>query len=290
MKDNHKHAYLIIAHNEFEVLQTLLNLIDDVRNDIYIHFDKKVKILPKLTCYFSKLEVLSKRVDVRWGHVSQIESEYALFETALNSGKIYDRYHLISGTHLPLKTQNEIHNFFMANTYREVLNYLPTSKYEIDLKLRHYHFFLRTHKHHNRNIRYLTQKFWHVLLKIQDIFSIKRSWKGEFHKANNWVSLTHNGLSYVLEKKEEVLQKFKWTFCGDEFFIPYLLDNEPKKFIILNCDKILFSKFEKESPAILKITDYDTLIKSSYLFARKFSSTEIELVEHIKNYLLSSKI
>lgn len=38
-----KHAYLIIAHNEFEVLSRLLQALDDVRNDIYIHFDRKLK-------------------------------------------------------------------------------------------------------------------------------------------------------------------------------------------------------------------------------------------------------
>lgn len=38
------HAYLIIAHNEFEVLQKLVGALDDPRNDIYIHFDKKVSV------------------------------------------------------------------------------------------------------------------------------------------------------------------------------------------------------------------------------------------------------
>lgn len=38
-----KHAYLIIAHNEFELLKLLVSQIDDVRNDIYIHIDKKVR-------------------------------------------------------------------------------------------------------------------------------------------------------------------------------------------------------------------------------------------------------
>ena len=37
-----KHAYLIIAHHEFEILKKLVQAIDDERNDIYIHFDKKM--------------------------------------------------------------------------------------------------------------------------------------------------------------------------------------------------------------------------------------------------------
>lgn len=38
-----KHAYLIIAHNDFDILEKLLVLLDDDRNDIFIHIDKKVK-------------------------------------------------------------------------------------------------------------------------------------------------------------------------------------------------------------------------------------------------------
>ena len=36
-----KHAYLIIAHGEYNLLNILVNMIDDVRNDIFIHIDKK---------------------------------------------------------------------------------------------------------------------------------------------------------------------------------------------------------------------------------------------------------
>ena len=38
-----KHAYLIMAHNNPYILKKLLNLIDDKRNDIYLHIDKKSK-------------------------------------------------------------------------------------------------------------------------------------------------------------------------------------------------------------------------------------------------------
>ena len=33
-----KHAYLIIAHNEFKILEKLVHLLDDSRNDIYSSF------------------------------------------------------------------------------------------------------------------------------------------------------------------------------------------------------------------------------------------------------------
>ncbi|RRK09135.1 glycosyl transferase, partial [Lactiplantibacillus garii] len=39
----HKHAYLITAHHQFTLLCRLIKMIDDERNDIYIHIDKKAK-------------------------------------------------------------------------------------------------------------------------------------------------------------------------------------------------------------------------------------------------------
>lgn len=81
-----KHAFLIISHNEFEVLQMLIDRLDSERTDIFVHIDKKVKILPRLHTLQSRLYVLNERIDVRWGHVSQIECELLLFETAMKHG------------------------------------------------------------------------------------------------------------------------------------------------------------------------------------------------------------
>lgn len=37
MNIEYKHAYLIMAHNNFELLRVLVKLLDDKRNDIYIY-------------------------------------------------------------------------------------------------------------------------------------------------------------------------------------------------------------------------------------------------------------
>ena len=42
-----KHAYLIMAHNSIESLKHLLQVIDDERNDIFLHIDKKMQFLNK---------------------------------------------------------------------------------------------------------------------------------------------------------------------------------------------------------------------------------------------------
>ena len=84
---NHRHAYLIMAHNEWQLLNTLLSLIDDERNDIFLHIDKKVKEMPQLyKPLHAKLFFTPKRYDVRWGDVGQVLSEMHLFKTAHDHG------------------------------------------------------------------------------------------------------------------------------------------------------------------------------------------------------------
>ena len=281
-----KHAYLIIAHNEFAVLRVLLELLDDPRNDIYIHVDKKVRSVPELHCKKAGLYILTKRIDVRWGHVSQIEAEYALFDAAYSNAKGYSRYHLISGTHLPLKKQHEIHSFFKKHKNQEIFNYLYTNPYEVNMKLGRYHFFVHAQRYGSAILRKLSKLLWHIALKIQYILKLKRKEPKVSIKANNWLSLTEPALRYVLEHRKEVMRLFKWTFCADEFFVPYLLENAGDKFQMLNDPHLLFNEFAGISPRILGEQDFDFLMHSEYLFARKFSEKEMGLVEKIKKLLL----
>ena len=51
-----KHAYLIMAYNNLDILEKLLKLLDDGRNDIYLYIDKKLKIFD----YTYLKEVLKK--------------------------------------------------------------------------------------------------------------------------------------------------------------------------------------------------------------------------------------
>ena len=106
-----KHAYLIIAHTNFEQLQKLVNILDDERNDIYIHIDKKSQDFETSIIKACHSQVtFVKRTSVNWGGFSQINCELLLLKKAISSSSGYSRYHLISGMDLPIKSQNYIKN------------------------------------------------------------------------------------------------------------------------------------------------------------------------------------
>ena len=119
-----KHAFLIMVHRNDEVLETLLKLLDDERNDIFIHIDAKAALrMEELKRYIKKSGFYqAERVRVNWGGYSQIQAELNLLEAAAGQ-ESYARYHLLSGADLPIKTQDEIHQFFDAHGEKEFVGF-----------------------------------------------------------------------------------------------------------------------------------------------------------------------
>lgn len=46
-----KHAFLVMAHKDDEVLRALMRVLDDERNDIFIHMDAKKADGKKIACW-----------------------------------------------------------------------------------------------------------------------------------------------------------------------------------------------------------------------------------------------
>lgn len=86
-----KSAFLIMAHNNFDMLKLLICALDYKDHDIYVHIDKKCGHInftefESLTNH-SKTICLRERMNVTWGGISQISTELRLFEAAFrNSG------------------------------------------------------------------------------------------------------------------------------------------------------------------------------------------------------------
>lgn len=285
-----KHAYLIIVHHEFEILQKLIYALDDYRNDIYVHFDRKISDIPKMEVSKAGYFVIEERIDVKWGDISQIQSEYVLFEAAIKNG-IYDYYHLLSGVDMPLKSQNEIHTFFEVNKGYEFIGYVQgdISK-EIDRKVRRYHLFPKSYRS-NKRISHTLQRILRALfLRFQFLIGLKRNSDIEFKKGTSWVSITGDLVKYIIKNKDDVMQRYRNTFCADEIFLHTLCWNSEfrnKIYDIHNeergCKRLIGWKNGKIEDWQDK--DYNMLIKNDSLFARKFSSSHPTVVDKILNFV-----
>lgn len=287
-----KHAYLIIAHNEYPVLRALLSMLDDERNDIYLHIDQRAAELYEkihsLQMQRAGLHILSARNKVYWGDLSQVETEYLLLETA-SAKESYSYYHLLSGTDLPIQTQDYIHSFFQINAGKEFVEYWSGNRHQKDLKrkISRYYFFTKHLKRNNSKWHVITAPCHNLALIVQKMVHFHRKQEVEFRKGSQWFSITHNFCLYLLEKKPFVLQRFRYTLCPDEIFVQTLLWNSPFKKNIYNIEdnnigSMRLIDWNRGNPYTWKIQDYTELANSDKLFARKFNSREEELIKLIE--------
>jgi len=93
----------------------------------------------------------------------------------------------------------------------------------------------------------------------------------------------------MLSKKKEVLKKYRFTLCGDEWFVPSTLENSKLKSNILYCDKLLRHSIKRHSAKTWHTGDFNELIRSGCLFARKFGREDMEIVEKILKHIQSMK-
>lgn len=274
-----KHAYLIMAHNNFENLKILLKLIDDERNDIYIHFDKKVTNINieeyKKICLKSNVYCYSE-IEVYWGHESQVLTELFLLEQAIKNK--YEYYHLLSGADLPIKSNDYIYNFFAENKGKEFINFTEKNVNRKTLeRVNKYHFFQKQIAKHKGILKYIFKILELVSIKIQYIFRINRTKKMTIQKGANWFSITDDLARFVISKKEWIHKTFKNTLCADEVFLQTIVENSEykerlyKKLYSDNYDDCMREiDWKRGGPYIYKIDDFEMLMNSNKLWARKF--------------------
>jgi len=270
-----KFAYLILAHDNFKQLQRLLGMLDDSRNDIFVHIDGKVRQLPALKTAKANLYFLDNRVDVRWGTYSQIQAHFELYRESHRMGP-YDFYHLIAGTTLPLKSQDFLHAFFDGFRGASLFRIWPEDAGEIDFKLRRIHFWTRNFQSGNKGARWLTQHFWTANMFVQKKLGVRINRTETFCKSDCWASLSESAVCYLLMHEKDIQKKYRHTFAGDEFYLVSELKKDPG-LTVVDCSKLLYVEFVEgqDHPADLTKEEFVRLQESDFLFARKFSDATV---------------
>ena len=284
-----KHAYLIMAHTQPELLKKLLSMLDDERNDIYLHIDSKAKDYPlqEVTAVVKKSKcILTERTDVKWGSYSQINCEMVLLKEAVKTEHAY--YHLLSGMDLPIKSLDEIFAFFDKYEGLEFIDEdLPQISEAALSRVKYVH------------------KFYGKAGSVKDILGAAAS-KGQklmgvdrtrkyadiiFQKGRNWFSITHGLAKLVVEKEAWVQEVFGQSVCGDELFLQTVARNSEYADKICNQNTmpeipdtryIDWARGTNNNPYVFRESDYEELKNSSALFARKFDlNVDEKIVEKL---------
>lgn len=289
-----KHAYLILAHKNLSQIQNIIDILDSNLNDFYIHIDLKCKEEYKFNSKFSNIKIIRKE-NVVWGDYSIVSSEIYLLDIAIKNDN-YSYFHLLSGEDLPIKDKNYIYNFFEKSGKEFIYftnNKMSSKDYD---RVKYNHFFikkLRSSKKKYINSLYFRLNNFGVML--QKIFHCERVlYFDEYQKGAQWFSITSSFAKYVIENKDLIYKAFNKTLIPDELFLQTLVINSKWKNSIYdytNFDSCIQNMrlidWNRGNPYIFQKEDFEELINSQYLFARKFSiEKDKEIINQLKKRLV----
>lgn len=299
-----KHAYLIIAHKNPRQLIKLIESIDNIRNDIYLHIDKKIihsfnmtKILQAV--HLSSISII-KPINVYWGDVSLIQCEIELIKSALHNGQ-YDYMHLLSGLDFPLHNQQKVHAFFELHKGKEFVHFSGKAYIgKVYIKER------VTHKWHPKWYSFIDNDFFFRLVRKIDLygFFLENLFKGNninshdsnmYYHGSQWFSITDFLAEKLVKCEHQILDRYQHSYCCDEVFL--------QTFIVENglFERLYVPKFNngiestvraidwvRGGPYTFRVNDFEQLIsQENVFFARKIDETIDsklikKLMEHIR--------
>lgn len=298
-----RHAFLIMAHNEPEVLATLLRQTDADGFDVYLHIDTKARELQQRFAHYAphhgRFFLLPHPLDIRWGDISQVDAEMLLLRTAAANGP-YAYYHILSGTDLLLKSPEALREAFAAHPEQEYVNYWSSPSHLRDLrrKTSRYYLFTQHIKDKGSPTHAALSLVRNVVLATQKITRFRRSTpKGiEFRKGGNWASITEAFAQYLLQHEPRFRSRLKYTLCPDEIYKQTLLWSSPLQSHAHDAhseeaEPSTLRKIDwmRGSPYTWQSQDYEELTSSTAVFARKFSSQYIDLVQRIEQHTCTRK-
>lgn len=292
---NHRHAFLIMAHNNWYTFEKIIQLLDAPWNDFYLHIDIKAKGFdkPRIQSLAKKSKIyFTKRHNITWGNESQIKAEMTLFKAAYKNGPYY-YYHFLSGADLPIKSKEHIYDFFEKSDEQFLVCENDYPKYE--WRLAKYMNVFRT-----RLIPQRLQKWLNVVSEIvQYKLGIDRAKELKkkypiLGKERNWCDLRQNAVEALLFAESEIKAFTRFSHCPDEMYKQIILLNSHDKGVgkISNTNiRINYFLEGTDHPTTFTVDDYNELIgaPAHFIYARKFDeSVDIKIIDMLFNSIQSA--
>ncbi|MFC4872876.1 beta-1,6-N-acetylglucosaminyltransferase [Negadavirga shengliensis] len=273
-----KHAVLVLAYKNIHHLSEYIQFLDE---DFlfYIHIDKKSLISKEeQAALFNHKNVvfISRKYKVNWGGVNFLKAMLHLGKEALKNKEV-GYIHSVSGQHFPIKTAFEIKNFFHENAGKEFMEFfrLPTERWA--------HGGLNRVEYYNLYDTFNSKtttgfKAIKLALILQRLLRIKRKPLKDFpvlYGGSAWWSFSAACLAYTVDYAEShpaSMKRLEYTLCAEEMFFQTVIMNSPFKASVVNDNLTLVCwEFRNgNSPATLDNSDFQNLMKSEKLFARRF--------------------
>ena len=285
-------AYLISAHTDAPQLK---RLVDALHCDaqFFVHVDKKsdmsafTSLLQRKNVHFVK-----NRIDVVWGTIRQVEDQMSLIKAVLDFPMQFDRIFFLSGLDYPLWSNEHITTWLEAHPDQEfIAGYcMDTEALPVDQRLLYQvpRPFFDLHclsRRWNERLRVLCRKMkkWTGVRKPLSFAVDGETWR--LYKGADWWCVSQGLLAHIYHvytQKPEIRRYFADSFAPSETLPQTIAFNSPQW-----ASKCILH--EGEYPGLTRLTplhcivydpvikvmdenDYDMLMASGKMFARKFIS------------------
>jgi hypothetical protein len=289
-------AYIVVAHKLPHQLLRLVSRLNTDRTWFFIHIDKKTDALDYQFVAdglrgLSNCQLLPRRV-CHWGDFGDVQAAIDGIHEVIRQRIPADYAILLSGQDYPIKSNRHIERFLSDSCGRSYLSYtlLPSPHWEnggLD-RLERWHFHLRdgyfVFPEKRRFRRRAPELLWSLAVRF---FPVKRKLPRGFKwfGGSAFWCLTRDCIEYIdsfVRENRHFVKFFRYALLPDEIFFQTVLVNSRLKNTIVN-DHLRYIDWTKpNSPAILRKEDFDYLMQSSRLFARKFDdSVDAEVLDMI---------
>jgi hypothetical protein len=285
-----KIAYLILAHNNPLVLKRAIATLSCEDCEFFVHIDKKSSMAKFSGIGGENVHFSETRLPVYWGEFSIVQATLQLLRMALKGPETPNHCVLMSGCDYPLRSARYVREFLATNHGLEFMNLVKvpapgkplsrinTVRFQSDKPVR----------------RFVVR----VLAKLGLAQRDYRKYLGnlEPYSGSQWWGLTREACQYLLDfvqQNQHVVKYFENVFAADEAFFHTILGNSPFKSRIRR--NLVFEDWSgsvahpkmisDEHIALFEARDElrvnDVFGDGESLFARKFSDTNLELLQRI---------
>lgn len=291
-----KIGYLILAHKNATQLERLIKRLYFKDSIIYIHIDKKADISDFTKIIEDKEEVyfVRNRISANWGAFSLVEATINGLKEMLSKNNEIEYISLLSGQDYPIKKNEDIISFFKDRKGKEFIHFAPFPTKELinggmD----------RIEYYYDYDNKIMKKDQYEIEMKL---ISVKRKFiknMNPYH-GSQWWSLTRQCVEYVLnqiDKNREIVNFYRYTRFSDEQLFQTIIMNSKfsKNVVNRNLRHIDWSTVDRSKldwinnpphPKVLSMSDYNSLIKSRNLFARKFDENiDNAIIDMIDSFL-----
>jgi hypothetical protein len=266
-------AYIVLAHKLPNQLVRLVDRLDAPWVTFLVHIDKKTDdgLFRQVAEAFNGRGniYLLKRFKCYWGGFGVVEASLEGLRQIFLHRLQPDYIILLTGQDYPLRSNEYIRSYFER--------FCGTSFIDCDILPNFKEFPITGGTHLYEDWHYVARKYFHV----RPVWGKRMLPLGmRPYKGSAYWNLTYECARYILtfvERNPQVVRFFKHVLTPDELFFQTVLMNANQTHPIIS-DHLRYHDWVRSSdlnhPKTLNVEDYEQVLASSALFARKFDETE----------------